>query len=297
MNITDEELINELKKRFEGNVKYLEEQHELMEQLKIVNSKLLASEHVKSNFLSNIRNEINNPIASVLELSKYIANGDSDLVQTQKYARLIHSEIFSLDFQLRNIFFSAEVEAGEASLSVVNINPSSIVQNVLLSFQHLIGKKNLIIVNSNNIPSNVGFKTDSEKLYLIISNLIANAIQFSHEGGTIKLGSSIDENELTFSVTDNGCGISDESRTLIFDRFRQGEEGATKNYSGHGLGLSITKALLEIINGQINVSGEENKGSTFTITIKCSANDSEFSNVVSSDGNDFLFDDAESLNF
>ena len=85
------------------------EERKLTTELNAVNEKLLASEKLKSNFLSNIRNEINNPISSVLELSKNIAQGDMSPDMMQEFASLIFSEAFDLDFQLRNIFISAEL--------------------------------------------------------------------------------------------------------------------------------------------------------------------------------------------
>src|SRR3954470_14399093 len=115
--ISDHDLIQELKLRFETKEKLFTEQLTLLTELKHVNEKLVLSEGLKSNFLSNIRNEINNPVASILGLAKNIAEGDLSQEATKKFATLIYSEIFSLDFQLRNILASAELEAGEATVA------------------------------------------------------------------------------------------------------------------------------------------------------------------------------------
>jgi signal transduction histidine kinase len=295
--ISDNALMNDLKKELEKNDQHLNEQKELLLQLNKVNGKLLASENLKSNFLSNIRNEINNPLASVLELSKNIAEGHLNADQVKKFAGLIYSEIFNLDFQLRNIFFSAEIEAGEIGLSAVSVNISTIIQNVIGALKHQVEKKKLNILFTNGIPGNSLFFTDSEKLHLILSNVFANAIQFSHEEGTIEVKAYVNEGRLKISVLDYGVGISDENKNLIFDRFRQGEEGSTKNYGGHGLGLSICKALLEIINGQLIVESEPQNGSLFTLLIDEVQKGDNKETVFSSDGNDFLFNDNESLIF
>lgn len=295
--ISDNALMNDLRKELEKNDQHLNEQKELLQQLNKVNTRLLASENLKSNFLSNIRNEINNPLASVLELSKNIAEGNLNAEQVKKFARLIYSEIFNLDFQLRNIFFSAEIEAGEISLSAVSVNVSMIIQNVMGALKHQAEKKRLNILLTNGIPENSLFFTDSEKLYLILSNVLANAIQFSHEEGSIEINATINEGCLKISVLDYGVGISEEHKNLIFDRFRQGDEGSTKNYGGHGLGLSICKALLEIINGQLLVESEPLNGSTFTLLIDEVKTGENKETTFSSDGNDFLFNDNESLIF
>lgn len=289
--------MNIRKKELEKNEKHLNEQKELLQQLNTVNGKLVASENLKSNFLSNIRNEINNPLASVLELSKNISEGYLNAEQIKKFASLIHSEIFNLDFQLRNIFCSAEIEAGDTNLAVSAVNISTILQSVIATFKHQVEKKKLNILLTNTISEKNLFFTDAEKIHLIISNVLANAIQFSNEEGIIEITAAIDNKKLKISVTDGGIGISDENKKLIFDRFRQGHEGSTKNYGGHGLGLSICKALLEIIKGEMIVESELFNGSTFTMLITEAENDKGHETVFSADGNDFLFNDSESLIF
>ena len=291
--ITDEELLSELKRRFDENKKMLDDERGLIEELNIVNQKLLASEHLKSNFLSNIRNEINNPIASILELSKNIKEGEMDVEAMKRFAALIFSETFDLDFQLRNIFLSAEIEAGESPLSVVSVNISSLISTVLDSFQSKIKKKGIELILTNLIEENTIFKTDTEKLHLILSNLLANAIQFNDFGGQIEILTKIENNQFYFSIKDNGIGIAEDELEKIYDRFHQIESGTTKTYGGHGLGLSITKALLEILEGNITVYSELGSGSNFVIEI----NELDFSegdeDIYSSDGNDFLFDQDE----
>ena len=291
--LTDEELLSELKRRFDENKKMLEDERLLIEELNNVNQKLLASENLKSNFLSKIRNEINNPIASILELSKNIKEGQMDVESMKRFASLIFSETFDLDFQLRNIFLSAEIEAGESPLSVISVNITSIVSNVIDSFKAKIDKKGIELIYNNTIEQNTIFKTDSEKLHLILCNLLANAIQFNDYGGKIEIDTKIEDNKFFFSIKDNGIGIAEDELEKIYDRFHQIESGATKTYGGHGLGLSITKALLEILEGKIIVYSNIGVGSNFIIEINQLDLTEGDEDVYSSDGNDFLFDQEE----
>ncbi|MES2678671.1 MAG: HAMP domain-containing sensor histidine kinase [Bacteroidota bacterium] len=295
--ISDKELINELENRFENNRRTLSEQLSLMAELKSVNEKLIASEGLKSNFLSNIRNEINNPIASILELAKNISEENMEPEKMQKFAALIHNEAFSLDFQLRNIFASAEIEAGESIVSPVSVNINSIVSNVIASFRHLFEKKKIILSHIHSAQNGDRFCTDAEKLHLILSNLISNAIQFTGAEGTVDVTSKIENRKLFISIKDSGTGISIEEQEIIFDRFRQLEEGSTKTYGGHGLGLTITKALLDLAAGAIRVQSVKNDGSTFSVCMNELENSDSQADVFSSDGNDFLFADNESLAF
>jgi signal transduction histidine kinase len=222
--ISDQDLINELQLRFDKNEKLLKEQFNLMLQLRSVNEKLVASEGMKSNFLSNIRNEINNPLASILELSKNISEGTLDIDTMKRFSELIYGEAFGLDFQLRNIFASAEIEAGEAIISPVGVNLNSLIQNVISAFRHQLQKKKLLLINNTQNNEQELFRTDSEKLHLILSNLLNNAIQFSNIGDSIEISSSVINSVLTLSVIDTGRGMTREEQTIIFDRFRQCEE-------------------------------------------------------------------------
>lgn len=294
---TDIELLNELKLRLESSRTMIEEQNSLMEQLQSVNKKLLESEQLKSNFLSNIRNEINNPVASILGLAKNISDGNLGVEGMKKFASLIYNEVFSLDFQLRNIFVSAEIEAGEAKLVVSSVNVSSVITNVVGSFSHQISKKKLRLIADNQLNGDHVFYTDPEKLHLIISNLLSNAIQYSHDEGIIQIESKLIDGILVLNISDNGIGIEEKDKEIIYDRFSQLESGATKSFAGHGLGLCITKALLEIINGEVSLMSNLNKGSTFTVKINQSDYGNEDKTIFSSDGNDFLFDDKGEIAF
>lgn len=291
--LTDEELISELQKRFQENKDLLNQERKLTTELNDVNEKLLESEHLKSNFLSNIRNEINNPIASILELAKNISEGSLSEVDVENLAGLIYLEAFDLDFQLRNIFFSAEIEAGESPLSIVSVDINSLIDSIITSFKKRMDRKSINLIWDNSIKEKSFFKTDSEKLHLIISNLIANAIQFSNQGGSIEVCSKFVGEELMICVKDTGIGISEENQKKIYDRFHQIEEGSTKTYGGHGLGLSITKALLEIVEGRIELESDLGKGSCFKVFIKELDLPEGNTDVFSTDGNDFLFDQDE----
>jgi signal transduction histidine kinase len=108
--------------------------------------------------------------------------------------------------------------------------------------------------------------TDREKFDKIITNLIKNAIKFTHKG-SIEVGYEKKDKYLEFYVKDTGMGIRKEQQTVIFERFRQGSESLTRNYEGAGLGLSISKAYVEMLDGKLWVESEFEKGSVFYFTI------------------------------
>jgi signal transduction histidine kinase len=132
---------------------------------------------------------------------------------------------------------------------------------------------------------NLIFKIDSEKLRLILSNLVDNAIKFS-KNNKIVVKRWIENNTLFVSVQDFGIGISDNNQKIIFDRFKRLDSGINSLNRGHGLGLSINKALLDFLNGTIDISSKKSFGTTFLVSIPEALEDPE---GYSADGNEMLF--------
>jgi signal transduction histidine kinase len=285
MIISDEELLLELDKRFKDCKNMLNKQQALSDELVLANKKLMESEALKTHFISSITNEIINPFASILGLSRNILlikkeNWD----KARNMARLIHSEAFCLDFQFRNIFAAANIEAGEILLETDKINLIELIDSVVDSFRPEAEKKSILVKVENNL-SNELFTTDFEKFKLIISNLISNAVKYNIEKGTVIIKLESLDNELILSVTDTGIGISSLHNEIIFDRFKRLDDEINSINRGHGLGLSIVKSLLELLDGTINVRSDPGKGSEFVLTIPESICRNSLYGI--SDGTDF----------
>ena len=264
--INDSTLISELERRFNDNKRVIAELEELTLQLKGVNKQLEESEALKSHFISNIRNEIINPFTSILNLSKQISTM-TDIEKAQKGAALIYGEAFFLDFQLKNIFAAAELEAGETYPQIYSVNVMSTVQGLIDSYQgSLLAKKLQVIVNSS-VTKDFTFKSDPGKLTLIYSNLLNNAILFSKEGGKIEITLSFEYDSMVFAIKDNGIGIPNDKVKVIFDRFKRLDNTINTLSSGYGLGLSVAKAITDMLNGTISVESVYGSGATFTVLI------------------------------
>jgi signal transduction histidine kinase len=294
IKITDELLIEELKKRFQEKKKSLKELEKLTTDLKEVNKKLAESEALKSHFISNITNEIVNPFTSIVILSKNILSvKKGDWEKVMKMAKLIHTEAFNLDFQLKNIFAAAEIEAGELFMEVSNVSVDTLIRAVAESFETESQKKkiNFEFIFEGISENELLFKTDSEKLRLVLSNLIDNAIKFSKNNKVI-VSRKIEDGNLIISVQDFGIGISEKNQQIIFDRFKRLDTGINSVNRGHGLGLSINKALLDFLNGTINIDSRKNEGTVFTIMIPEALHDAE---SFSADGSDYIFDTEDEI--
>jgi signal transduction histidine kinase len=296
-NISDKQLLKELRDRLEERRIFEAEVKEISKELQEVTRKFKDSESLKSHFISNISNEIVNPFTSILGLSKSILSVEKqDWKKVVSMVALIHSEAFNLDFQLRNIFVAAKIEAGEIQPNIAKVNIRSLIQTVLDSFNIVARKMSIDIDLQFNIEYGFGknfyFKTDSEKLKLIISNLVNNALKYSYKDSKIIITVSVDEEMLHMSVQDFGTGISEKNQKIIFERFKRLDTGINSINRGHGLGLSITKALLDVLGGSIEINSVKGEGSTFSIILP------EARNIVdgfSGEGNDIFFDEGDEI--
>ena len=287
MTITDDELIEEFKKRLDEKNMALTDLRAVTKNLEMVNRKLQDSERLKTDFLSNIRNEINNPLTVMVALSEELASAKpTDVTKFQGLASMLHKEALSLDFQIRNVLIAAELESGEFNLHVTRVNVNSLIDECLKNLIPIVDGKGIVVEKKG--PSPLWVNTDSEKLQITLLNLLHNAVVFSDDGGTIEI--SIRESDETFicSVRDEGVGMKKEDQGLIFDRFKQLDTGMRKKYMGHGIGLSVAKEAMNFMDGDISVDSKPGKGSTFTVTVPLRSE--EESEGFSTEGMEF-FDD------
>lgn len=285
MIITDEDLLHELDRRFRECKKMLDEQKELSRELAIANKKLIDSESLKSHFISSITNEIINPFASVLGLSRNILllkNGDWNKVSNM--AKMIYAEASGLNFQFRNIFAAAKIEAGDVSIESVDSDICELSEQVIESLRHEAEKKNIIIRMKNDFNLRK-FNTDPEKVRLIMVNLLSNAIKFSEEGDEVILYLENDNRNLVITIVDHGPGIENLEEESIFDRFVKGDSNINSVNPGHGIGLSVVKSFTELLSGSIEFvnSGE---GCRFTVKIPESRTSTDIYNFSEEAGNE-----------
>jgi len=295
--ISDSLLIGELKRRLSENRKALQDLRTMTVKLEAVNMKLRESEELKGNFLSNIRNEINNPLTAIIGLSEQIVTGVVAPENASDVSKMIFQEAFELDFQLRNIFMAAELEAGETSLNPAKVEVHNFITRAINYFSHKIDEKKIsveFVCDIEECKDGALFITDPEKLQMIFVNLLANAIEFSPENKKIAVKAEKKEDRLVISIKDMGVGIESHLQKEIFDRFKQLSSGIRKQHKGHGLGLSIVKSLLDLMDGKVHLSSVVGKGTTFTISIpECPY--IEGTDIFSEEGNEFIFDTEEDI--
>ncbi len=241
--------------------------------LKIAKEKAEESDRLKSAFLSNMSHEIRTPMNAIVGFSSLITDPDLPVKQKDEISYHINRNSDTLLHLIDDIIDLSKIESGQLKIDKRECKIDTIFNLLFEIFNERkdILSKNKINIIVNNKLKNEQFKlvTDPIRLQQILSNLIDNALKFT-EKGFVEYGCSFsDKNDqkLTFYVKDTGIGLSPDQQGQIFNRFNKIEEDKRKLYRGAGLGLSISKNLVELLGGKLWVESEKDKGSAFYFTL------------------------------
>lgn len=288
--VTDNDLLQEISRRFKEKESSIQEMEFMTKKLLMLNEKNQDSQEVKSQFLSLIKNEFNNPMSSLLNISSLITKKAKDDT-TVKLSSMLKEELLKLDFSLKNIFAASEIEAGEIGNDYSVVDVKNIFDELVEYFSFIIKDKSLVLEFINKQDENI--VSDSQKLYLILLNLISNACEYSYPDSKITVTFESNEKNFTISVEDSGEGVYEEHTKNIYNRFSHFETGKTRATAGLGLGLSVARGLTEALEGSIDNYVKKGK-TVFTIEIKkINEDDMDISTGVGS--NEFMFDDSDGM--
>jgi len=226
----------------------------------------------KSLFLANMSHEIRTPLNGILgflELLKTTPVND----EQHEYISTIEQSAKNLLQIVNNILDVSKIESNKVTLEIIDFKALDEIENTVEIFATPAAQKQIEYVTdiSPNIPHIL--KGDVLKIKEILTNLINNAIKFTHKDGTISVkvklkGIKDNKARLYFEVKDTGIGMSEEQKNKIFEAFTQADESVTRKYGGTGLGLTIVKSYIEMMGGEIQVESELNKGTKFFFEIE-----------------------------
>jgi signal transduction histidine kinase/CheY-like chemotaxis protein len=265
----------------EETANMLEGDKQVLEKAKIaVEEKARSLETIskyKSEFLANMSHELRTPLNSILILTQLlIENKHGSLNEKEiKYTNVIYNAGNELLTLINDILDLSKVESGNMELVEEEVSIQEVVSDMSMMFSEVAKNKSIeFTVDISNIKEKLVY-TDKQRLEQILRNFLSNAFKFTPANGRVTLSvhkASDPEVELTklnspnivaFSVTDTGIGIQKDKQELIFEAFRQVDSTDKRKYGGTGLGLSISRELADLLGGEIDLTSEEGKGSTF----------------------------------
>lgn len=229
------------------------------------------SDILKSNFLANMSHEIRTPMNGIMGFAQLLKTEKNKDV-CDRYTDIIYHNGTVLVNLIDDIIDISKLEAGQLSINKSRCNVDDLMFEMYTFFSEIKYRQekehlNIRLLNINDDESNTVF-TDAQRLRQVLINLIGNAVKFT-EKGSVDFGYiiKIEEKVIQFFVRDTGIGIPENKRDIIFDRFRQVQEGSTRRYGGTGIGLYISKSIIDLLGGKIWFDSELGKGTTFYFDI------------------------------
>ncbi len=264
----------------------ISERENMIENLKIAKEHAEESDRLKSAFLANMSHEIRTPMNGILGFAGLLKEPRLTGEEQMEYIDIIEKSGARMLNIINDIMSISKVESGQMEVSVKETNINEQIEYIYTFFKPEAEQKGIQLSIKKALSGKKAIiRTDKEKVYAILTNLVKNAIKFTHTG-TIEFGynlvvetlhatslhvtsiqSTFHATFLQFYVKDTGIGINKEQKDIIFERFRQGSESLNRNYEGAGLGLAISKAYVEMLGGKIRVESNEGKGSVFYFTL------------------------------
>ncbi|HEX3658843.1 MAG TPA: ATP-binding protein [Pirellulales bacterium] len=242
-----------------------------VDELAQLNMQLFEMNRLKSDFLATMSHELRTPLNSIIGFSDVLGSINSLDDKQKRYVQNIQKSGKMLLDMINDILDLAKIESGKMEVRVSEFRIDSVIAAQCDMARPLTERKNIDLA-SDIQPDLPALHQDQGKVQQILNNLLSNAIKFTPEGGRIAVRASRGPaGELSLVVMDTGVGIAEEDQTKIFEKFRQGNtvlpsgDAMTREYSGTGLGLSIVKELCKLLGGEISLTSELGKGSTFTV--------------------------------
>ncbi|MFY0481766.1 hybrid sensor histidine kinase/response regulator [Flavobacterium sp. PLA-1-15] len=244
------------------------------EQLEIANSKTQTLLKNREQLISTVSHDLKTPLSTIVGYAELLGNSDLNNKQSY-YTKNIKGSSEYISQLVQDLLDFTQIEAGKISIEHIPFSLKEMINEVGKSIQAVYEQKNLELVLNIDKKFNQRIVGDPFRLRQVLTNLIGNAFKFT-ENGFIKIEASLSEKQLVIRVEDSGIGIEKDKQQLIFEEFTQANNGIEKKYGGTGLGLTISKKMVEILGGKLSLESKFGKGSTFQIVLPLEFEDNAF---------------------
>ncbi len=232
--------------------------------------KLRELDKLKSEFMMITSHNLRTPITIIqgyIDLAREVESSK----ELKNIIGTIQESVMRLHLLAENVLTISTLEAGKTTMSKSSTPIASFINAISKEFGLLAEKKNLKWNFINSVPDETSLAINSTNMRSALGNLIDNAIKFTKTGGSVSVESKIENGQLVFRVSDTGIGISPDEMTKLFTKFHRGTSTMSYDYEGIGIGLYLSKLIVEQHGGRVEASSELNKGSVFTVTLPLSA--------------------------
>ena len=267
-------VLNELEEKREELERLNEELNRSNRELEEANAKLREVGELKEEFLAVTTHDLRSPLTVISGVISFFSSGRlGELTPEQKnMVSMMERNTLSLIELVNDLLDSAKIESGSLKLELAAVEPASVAREVYEMMRPLAEEKGIALELgvADELPQAYA---DRQKLRRVLVNLVSNALKFTPRGGRVAVRAAEEGEDVRFSVSDTGVGIPAEDLPRLFDKYEQARSRATRSEKGTGLGLYITRQLVELHGGGIKVDSQEGKGSTFSFTIPIDKSD------------------------
>jgi signal transduction histidine kinase len=222
-------------------------------------------DRLKTAFFANISHELRTPLTLILGPTHMLLSDQQVKAEHRHALEVVQRNALTLLKHVNDVLVLLQLERGQMRLHVTTVDLTELVRSCVAHFELLVEARHLRLTVEGS-PSVQGC-LDAEKVQRICLNLLSNACRFTPVGGQIRCGVTQEGERVFITVQDSGPGVRPELRRVIFERFRQGEEGLSRRFGGTGLGLAIVKELVELHGGTIQVDDAPEGGALFTVAL------------------------------
>ncbi len=268
----------EIEEKEAARLQLEQKNRELEESKQALSDALMAAEHAnsaKTTFLNNMSHDIRTPMNAIVGFTALAASHIDDKEQVQDYLAKITVSSQHLLSLINDVLDMSRIESGKMTINMTDVHLPDVVHDLRTIIQSDVTAKRLELFVDTQDVVHEDIVTDKLRLNQVLLNILSNAIKFTPSGGTVsfrvieKPSSTAEVANFEFRIKDNGIGMSEEFQKTVFDAFSREQSSTVSGIQGTGLGMAITKSIVDMMGGTITVSSEEGKGSEFVVNLPC----------------------------